>query len=61
MLRVVEGMAPNEAHALERNMIQTLAEARVKPVQGIEFYDSSVLGLIVDIVDHRPPPETTLR
>jgi hypothetical protein len=48
-----------DAHALERHVLATLRDAGISAAQGREFFDISVLALVLDVVDGWAPRSVT--
>lgn len=54
VVRLHTGLADDVAPELERMVLAALRDAREVPVRGREYFDSSALALILDLVDNHP-------
>lgn len=54
MVRLIDGLPPEVAPAMERLVKSTLRIAGEVPVQGCEYFGDHVLATILDIADNYP-------
>lgn len=55
-VRLMTGLPPGAARALEKAVLAALKLAGIEPIRGLEYFQAAALPLILDIADNYPIP-----